>query len=203
MLPALFSPPSFEFPLNFLSSQIGGDADGEHPYSYPLLPFPFPFFFFLLNFFLFLQETRFISINTRGAVLFLSSQSSVAKKSQVARNLLMASFTKILSGVDVKKQLAVPSEFMGNLQAPERGSTVNFPVFDENSGEWRQFGYYTRSGGHLKPVFHGGWQEFCRHNGVKAGDRITFTADVSGNYRIVAERITVRIMGTDVWTRDF
>ncbi|GLT45380.1 hypothetical protein SLA2020_192150 [Shorea laevis] len=113
----------------------------------------------------------------------------------------MPSFSKFLCETDVKKQIAVRSDFVGHL--PEtRGKTVYFPVVDVSSGRTWQFGYYTRKDGHPKPVFQGEWIDYRRNRGLKVGDKITFWAD-GGSYRIQAERKMIRLMGQEIWSSDF
>ncbi|GKU97711.1 hypothetical protein SLEP1_g10818 [Rubroshorea leprosula] len=113
----------------------------------------------------------------------------------------MPSFSKILSEGDIKRQMAVNSDFVDHLPEHRGGETVNFPVVDVRSGTTWQFGYYVRRDGHPKPVFLGGWHDYRRHRGLKVGDKITFWAD-GGNYSVQAER-KVSLMGREIWTSDF
>ncbi|GKV23682.1 hypothetical protein SLEP1_g33384 [Rubroshorea leprosula] len=112
----------------------------------------------------------------------------------------MPSFSKILCDTDVKKQMAVNSDFVGHLPESRGGETVTFPVVDGSGTTW-QFGYYVRRDGHPKPVFQGGWHDYRRDRGLKAGDKITFWAD-GGNYSIQAER-KIKLLGKEMWTSDF
>ncbi|GLT65267.1 hypothetical protein SLA2020_377060 [Shorea laevis] len=112
----------------------------------------------------------------------------------------MSSFTKILCETDVKKQMAVNSDFVNYLPQSRGGETVNFPVMDVSSGTTWEFGYYVRRDGHLKPVFQGGWRDYCRDKDLKVGDKITFWAD-DGSYRIKAER-KIKLLGQEIGSRD-
>ncbi|GLT63547.1 hypothetical protein SLA2020_361060 [Shorea laevis] len=109
----------------------------------------------------------------------------------------MPSFSKFLCHSDVKKKLAVKSNFVQHLLAFRRGATVYFPVVDVSSGRTWQFGYYVRRNGHLKPVFQGGWQDYRRFKGPKVGDKITFWAD-RGRYRIKAQR-EIKLFGEKMY----
>ncbi|GLT74622.1 hypothetical protein SLA2020_464100 [Shorea laevis] len=113
----------------------------------------------------------------------------------------MPSFSKLLCETDVKKQMAVNSDFVRHLPEPRGGGTINFQVVDVSSGRTWQFGYYVRRDGHPKPVFQGDWHDYRREKGLKVGDKITFWAD-GGNYSIQAER-KITLMGQEIWTSDF
>ncbi|GKV23663.1 hypothetical protein SLE2022_295730 [Rubroshorea leprosula] len=109
----------------------------------------------------------------------------------------MPSFSKFLSDSDVKKQMAIDSNFVQHLPQSRRGATVHFPVVDISSGTLWNFGYYVRMKGHLKPAFQGGWHNYRRHKGLKVGDKIIFWAD-RGRYRIKALR-KIKLFGQEMY----
>ncbi|GKV23664.1 hypothetical protein SLEP1_g33368 [Rubroshorea leprosula] len=109
----------------------------------------------------------------------------------------MPSFSKFLCDSDVKKQLAIKSNFVQHPSASRRGATVYFPVVDVTSETSWEFGYYVRRNGHQKPVFQGEWQDYRRVKGLKVDDKITFWAD-HGHYRIKAQR-KIKLFGQEMY----
>ncbi|KAK8527477.1 hypothetical protein V6N12_054689 [Hibiscus sabdariffa] len=67
----------------------------------------------------------------------------------------MAYFEKYLTEVDVRKQVAIPTDFVRHLPDYEGGHTITFPVRDVSGKVWENFGYYIRREGndYPKPVF--------------------------------------------------
>ncbi|EOY20511.1 Uncharacterized protein TCM_046144 [Theobroma cacao] len=107
----------------------------------------------------------------------------------------MAHFEKYLTEVDVKKQMAIPTDFMRHLPYYEGGRTIFLPVYDVSGNLWENFGYYIRREGkdYARPVFQGDWRKYVRANNLKPGDKIIFRVeenDANGapRYTIAAQR---------------
>ncbi|KAK8603114.1 hypothetical protein V6N13_085310 [Hibiscus sabdariffa] len=83
----------------------------------------------------------------------------------------MAYFEKFLTPVDVKKQVAIPSDFVKHLPEYKGGRTINFPVRDVAGNVWENFGKQVAI-----PT------DFVRHlPDYEGGHTITFPVrDVSG-----------------------
>ncbi|OMO92410.1 hypothetical protein COLO4_17588 [Corchorus olitorius] len=121
----------------------------------------------------------------------------------------MASFTKELSEVDAKKQMAIPSNFVEHLPSHGGGNTIYLPVVDVDGKVWR-FGYYTRSGENSqypKPVFQGDWHQFVKAKKLVAGDQIIFRIerDAAGHerYTIAAQKPTKLFGHVLDWGKEF
>ncbi|OMO74817.1 hypothetical protein CCACVL1_16454 [Corchorus capsularis] len=123
----------------------------------------------------------------------------------------MASFTKELSEVDAKKQMAIPTNFVEHLPSHGGGNTQYIPVVDVDGKVWR-FGYYIRgeNSPYPKPVFQGEWHQFAKAKKLVAGDQITFRieTDAAGNprYTIAAQKpVSDKLFGHVIrgWGQEF
>ncbi|KAK8985601.1 hypothetical protein V6N11_068849 [Hibiscus sabdariffa] len=88
----------------------------------------------------------------------------------------MAYFEKYLTEVDVRKQVAIPTDFVKHLPDYEGGHTITFPVRDVSGKVWENFGYYIRREGndYPKPVFQKDWRKYVRDKRLGPGDKIIF-----------------------------
>ncbi|XWS27325.1 hypothetical protein CRYUN_Cryun26dG0105400 [Craigia yunnanensis] len=121
----------------------------------------------------------------------------------------MAYFEKYLTEVDVKKQMAIPTDFVQYLPQYEGGYTIYFPVHDVSGNIWERFGYYIRSRDcdayYAKPVFQGDWHKYVHDKHLTLGDKIIFRVEENAGaprYIIAAQKKTV-LLGTIVWTEEF
>ncbi|XVF04342.1 hypothetical protein REPUB_Repub05bG0074200 [Reevesia pubescens] len=122
----------------------------------------------------------------------------------------MAYFEKYLTEVDVKKQMAIPSDFIRHLPHYEGGRTISFPVHDVSGNVWSSFGYYIRREGndYPKPVFQGDWRKYVRTKGLIPGDKIIFRVEENGfngapRYTIAAQKKVILFGATFGWTEEF
>ena len=124
----------------------------------------------------------------------------------------MANFEKCLTEVDVKKQMAIPSDFVQHLPNYEGGYTIFFPVHDVSGNIWEGFGYYIRSRDHNpyypKPVFQGDWRKYVREKQLTPGDKIIFRVEENANngaprYIIAAQKKKIKLFGRVFWTEEF
>ncbi|XVF78774.1 hypothetical protein PTKIN_Ptkin14bG0163300 [Pterospermum kingtungense] len=122
----------------------------------------------------------------------------------------MAYFEKYLTDVDVKKQMAIPTDFMGHLPRYQGGETISFPVHNVFGNVYESFGYYIRREGqdYPKPVFQGDWRKYIRAKGLTPGDKIIFrveenAANGAPRYMIAAQK-RVTLFGSIVgWSEEF
>ncbi|XVF04344.1 hypothetical protein REPUB_Repub05bG0074400 [Reevesia pubescens] len=121
----------------------------------------------------------------------------------------MAYFEKYLTEVDVKKQMEIPSDFIGHLPRYEGGRTIYFKVHDVSRRDWTSFGYYIRREGndYPKPVFQGDWRKYVRAKGLTHGDKIIFRVEENGSngaptYTIAAQKKVLLFGATIGWTEE-
>ena len=121
----------------------------------------------------------------------------------------MANFEKCLTEVDVKKQMAIPTDFARHLPDYEGGYTIFFPVHDVSGKIWEGFGYYIRSRDcdpyYPKPVFQGDWRQYVREKQLTPGDKIIFRVEENGvpTCTIAAKR-KIKLFGNTIgWSEEF
>ncbi|KAB2095679.1 hypothetical protein ERO13_A01G056300v2 [Gossypium hirsutum] len=120
----------------------------------------------------------------------------------------MPSFEKYLTEVDVKKQVAIPSDFVQHLPDYEGGRTITFPVHDVSGKVWENFGYYIRKGDdYPKPVFQKDWHKYVRDKRLRPGDKIIFRVERNGDngapiYTIAAQK-KIELLGSTIWSSEF
>ncbi|XVE50109.1 hypothetical protein DITRI_Ditri01bG0135300 [Diplodiscus trichospermus] len=118
-------------------------------------------------------------------------------------------FEKDLTHVDVKKQMAIPSDFICHLPLYEGGRTIFLPVHDVSGKVWENFGYYIRKEGedYAKPVFQGDWRKYVREKRLNPGDKIIFRVEYNAanggpRYTIAARRKIPLFGNTLGWSEE-
>ena len=118
-------------------------------------------------------------------------------------------FEKELSTTDVKRQIAIPSDFMEHLPRYQGGVTISFPVHDASGKVWENFGYYFRreDQDYRKPVFQKDWCKYVRAKGLTSGDKIIFRVEENPDgvprYTIAAQKRVVVFDTFFGWSEEF
>ncbi|XVF78771.1 hypothetical protein PTKIN_Ptkin14bG0163000 [Pterospermum kingtungense] len=118
----------------------------------------------------------------------------------------MASFEKHLKKVDVKKQMAIPTDFMRHLPHYQGGETIYFPVHDVSGNVYDHFGYYIRRENYPKPVFQGDWHKYVCDKCLAPGDKIIFRVEENAGaprYTIAAQKRVTLFGSTVGWSEEF
>jgi len=111
----------------------------------------------------------------------------------------METFTKVLSKTDIKKRLAVPTNYLQSLPSLNGDCSVDFKAIDAKGKVWT-FKCSIRKKGHPKPVISKGWLAFVGSKKLKAGYKIRFykesnkVSTATHVFRVQAEK-EIKIFG--------
>ncbi|XP_022741902.1 B3 domain-containing transcription factor NGA4-like [Durio zibethinus] len=83
-------------------------------------------------------------------------------------------FSKRLTGTDIMKRLAIPTESLAFLPRFCGGHALELLVRDENGKCWTFVCSIRKTGAYQKPVFQQGWQDFVVAKCLNVGDKVTF-----------------------------